>query len=214
MKTRYKLDPTKSAIENLWDCARVAAVVLLRKYHIRSYIDDKYIDLFNELVMQTVVSFMFLKVRQHEYDRRHSFFENVYSCCWGCDTAKKYFRNEERSRELVSMSLEDSEGGALESTLKSTAKHSLDIDNSCQKVRPPKKQCNNAVLYHAEEDLMKLWELDDLEAEGPVDKVEIGNHREAILRRVREITSNPEFIKKKKTQEYNTMWRRLHGRKK
>lgn len=212
MKSRYKLDPNKSAIDNLWDCARVAAKVLLRKYHIRSIIDDKYIDLYDELVMQTVVNFMYLKIRQHDYDRRFDFFSNVYSAAWSCQVLKKHFEAEKLSDNVVPLTLEDSEGGSLEATLASSSKHSLDIDNSDKRVKEPHKYSTNTALYKAEDDLNMLWAMDDLESDGTEDKLEIAEHREAIMRRVKAITQDPEFIRKKKLRDYSAAYRRRHNK--
>jgi hypothetical protein len=211
---RFRLDPNETALENLWRAAKVATVTLLRKYHIRSFIDDKYIDLFDELTMQTVVSFMYLKIRNKGYDRRFSFYENVYSCCWGCSVVKKYIKSEEERKTMISLSHESDDGGALEATLECTERHSLDIDNTSTPVKQPKPMKNNAVLYHAEEDLKRLWEMDDLEAESDLDAVEIGEHRDAIMRRVHEITSTKEFQRKLRTQQYNTTWCKLNRRRK
>lgn len=211
---RFRLDPNETALENLWRAAKVATVTLLRKFHIRSFIDDKYIDLFDELTMQTVVSFMYLKIRNKGYDRRFSFYENVYSCCWGCDVVKKYIKSEEERKTMISLSHESDDGGSLEATLESSERHSLDIDNTSTPVKQPKTMKNNSVLYRAEEDLKRLWEMDDLEAESDLDAVEIGEHRDAIMRRVHEITSTKEFQRKLRTQQYNTTWCKLNRRRK
>lgn len=211
---RFRLDPNETALENLWRAAKVATVTLLRKYHIRSFIDDKYIDLFDELTMQTVVSFMYLKIRNKGYDRRFSFYENVYSCCWGCDVVKKYIKSEEERKTMISLSHESDDGCALEATLESSERHSLDIDNTSTPVKQPKTMKNNSVLYRAEEDLKRLWEMDDLEAESDLDAVEIGEHRDAIMRRVRAITSTKEFQRKLRTQQYNSNWCRMNRRRK
>lgn len=211
---RFRLDPNETALENLWRAAKVATVTLLRRYHIRSFIDDKYIDLFDELTMQTVVSFMYLKIRNKGYDHRFSFYENVYSCCWGCDVVKKYIKSEEERKTMISLSHESDDGCALEATLESSERHSLDIDNTSTPVKQPKTMKNNSVLYRAEEDLKRLWEMDDLEAESDLDAVEIGEHRDAIMRRVHEITSTKEFQRKLRTQQYNTTWCKLNRRRK
>lgn len=213
MSKRFQLDPNETANENLWRAAKVATVTLLRKFHIRSFIDDKYIDLFDELAMQTVVSFMHLKIQQRGYDRRFSFFENVYSCCWGCGVANNYFKTEERNKSLVSLSCESTDGVTLESTIADTEKHYLDMDASYTKVKDPKPLSNNALLYRAEDDLKLLWELDDLESESDIDAVEIGEHRNGILRRLHAITDSKEFQKKKRASEYNTAWQRKKRRK-
>ena len=83
-KKRFRLDPTKTAQENLWEAAKVASIYIL----LHSHINDKKIywcELLENITFRGV-RYFYIKLRNHEYDRTHSFFENVYSCCYSASS--------------------------------------------------------------------------------------------------------------------------------
>lgn len=86
---RFQLDPSKSAMENLYEAARIATVVVMRRYNyygLRGKLRD---ELFDEIMHHTVEHFILVKVRRHTYahttkdgKRKLVFMDNVLSSSW------------------------------------------------------------------------------------------------------------------------------------
>lgn len=85
---RFQLDPNKSAMENLFDAARVATAVIGRSHRWWHLHGEYFGELFDRILLGTVLSFMEHKVRLHKYarvskdGRKLCFFDNVLSSCW------------------------------------------------------------------------------------------------------------------------------------
>lgn len=80
MKT-WKLDPNKTARENLWfviDKFSEIKVNANRKLHLTH---DERSELISEIRLCAYVNFMY-KLRRGKYNRNFSFFQNVYSSVW------------------------------------------------------------------------------------------------------------------------------------
>ena len=85
---RFKLDPSKSAMENLFDCASMATLVIMRAhgfYHLhRAYREE----LFEMIRDETCRHFIQYKVRKHTYaytskdGKPLNFADNVISSCY------------------------------------------------------------------------------------------------------------------------------------
>lgn len=82
MAKRWLIDANKTAMENLWDACRVAAVTVLSRFKITHYKHEEFHDVLEELVLAGLEHFMRKRIQNHEYDRSHTFFENVYSSVW------------------------------------------------------------------------------------------------------------------------------------
>ena len=82
MKT-WKLDPEKTARENLWSAATFAAERLRKKY-VKGGLrltGEEWKDVLDEIVLSAVRSFM-SKVKRGEVNMEYSFYQNVYSCVY------------------------------------------------------------------------------------------------------------------------------------
>ena len=82
MKT-WKLDPEKTARENLWSAAIFAAEHLRQKY-VKGGLrltGEEWKDVLDEIVLSAVRSFM-NKVNRGEVNMEYSFYQNVYSCVY------------------------------------------------------------------------------------------------------------------------------------
>lgn len=88
---RFKLVPLeqKSAMEQLFDCARMAAVVIMRAHGWYGLYREYRDEVFNDIVYETVRHFLEFRVRRHTYRRQASdgrpldFADNVISSCYG-----------------------------------------------------------------------------------------------------------------------------------
>ena len=79
----WKLDPEKTARENLWSAATFAAERLRQKY-VKAGMKltgEEWEDVLDEIVLSAVRSFM-NKVKKGEINMEYSFFQNVYSCVY------------------------------------------------------------------------------------------------------------------------------------
>ena len=82
MKT-WKLDPEKTARENLWSAATFAAERLRQKY-VKGGLRlarEEWQDVLDEIILFAVQSFM-NKVNRGEVNMEYSFYQNVYSCVY------------------------------------------------------------------------------------------------------------------------------------
>lgn len=89
MGTRtFRLVPLeeKSANEQLWEAARVAVAYELNRRRIKFSTNEEKEELFQEMLLKTVNVFLRRMVFGKQYDRRFSFWHNVYSCCWSSST--------------------------------------------------------------------------------------------------------------------------------
>ena len=82
MKT-WKLDPEKTARENLWSAAIFAADCFRRKYAKAGLrlTGDEWRDVLDDIVLAAVRRFM-NKVNRGEVNMDYSFYQNVYSCVY------------------------------------------------------------------------------------------------------------------------------------
>lgn len=95
MKGRFKLDPNLSAKENLWNAARLATVLVMKRNHWYGLDDESRQELFDEIMVNAVVDFMYHKIRLHKYNREFSFLQNVISSAWSASssTASRFFKH-------------------------------------------------------------------------------------------------------------------------
>lgn len=86
---RFQLDPNKTAMENVFDCARMATTVIMRSHAWYNLYGELRDELFDEVRDATVAHFITYKVMKHGY-RRFSkdgtplnFASNMISSCYG-----------------------------------------------------------------------------------------------------------------------------------
>ena len=88
---RFKLVPLeqKSAMEQLWDCARMATSVIMRSHGWYGLYREYRDEVFEDIVFETVRHFLEFRVRRHTYRRQANdghplnFADNVLSSCYG-----------------------------------------------------------------------------------------------------------------------------------
>lgn len=127
-KKRFKLDPTKTAQENLWDAMSVAAVYMLKRFKITNK-QEEWLEIFDEVRVRAVRHFIDNRVMQHKYDRRFSFIQNCISSVWAIisDTIRIYIRDNRRRITNLSMDteIEGTVNLNLESSISDTGTHPL-----------------------------------------------------------------------------------------
>lgn len=85
---RFQLDPKKTAMENLFDCASMATLVIMRAHGFYNLYRDYRDELFEIIRDATVVNFISYKVKRHAYRRVSdtgqplNFADNVISSCY------------------------------------------------------------------------------------------------------------------------------------
>ena len=88
---RFKLVPpeVKPAMDQLWDCARLACVVIMRSHNWYGLYREYRDEVFDDIVYETVRHFIEYKVKRHTYCRQTkegkplAFADNVLSSCFG-----------------------------------------------------------------------------------------------------------------------------------
>lgn len=79
----FRLNPQETAQENLWRCISQACSLLLAKRMYKLIImHDELEELMSDFCFDTYSSFISNKVMKHRYDRRWSFFQNVFSSAY------------------------------------------------------------------------------------------------------------------------------------
>lgn len=80
----WKIDPNKTAMENLWDAVSVAVKYFIKDYKRRIFMtDDEWDDFAQTVKFNSVRSFLLNKVGpRSSYSRNHCFYQNVYSVVW------------------------------------------------------------------------------------------------------------------------------------
>jgi len=94
----WKIDPNKSAKENLFDACRVATLAMRKKHAGKVRLSaDEWNELCNEVIAASVQQFLDSKVRRHTYCRDVSFYANCASCVLSVFQFKlKYFLQDVR----------------------------------------------------------------------------------------------------------------------
>lgn len=105
-KKRWQIDPNLSAQENLWDAAKVACIYIL--LHSKIHNKKRDWDELLEALIYRGVRYFYLRLNRHEYDRTHSFYENVYSCCYSASSheIKQRVKQNKEAVKFVSTSTE------------------------------------------------------------------------------------------------------------
>lgn len=86
---KFKLNPSESAVENLWRACSMATEVILRKKPIYRSLDGETLrELRENIELRTYENFLYHKVMLHKYTKVAAngkpldFFDNVLSACW------------------------------------------------------------------------------------------------------------------------------------
>ena len=86
-RKKFELDPNRSARENLWEAARLATFLVMKRHRWYGLDEESRQDLFMEITMNGVVSFMYHKIRCKKYNHDYSFLQNVISSVWSASSA-------------------------------------------------------------------------------------------------------------------------------
>lgn len=103
---RWKIDPNMTAMENLYDACRVATSVVLSRHSITIYKHEEFEELFEELLLAGMSHFMRIKIGQSTYNRKYTFFENVYSSVWACLSGTLYKWSRRIDRKIRTSSID------------------------------------------------------------------------------------------------------------
>lgn len=125
-KTQFQLDGSKTAMENLWEACSVAASDILRRLHLQNYKEERR-EIYEEMVLRGIESFLLNKVHFKTYDRKWSFFQNAYSSVWSIShtVIYRYIRDKKKSITALSTDLVDEEGNPMMWSLPEGDQHPL-----------------------------------------------------------------------------------------
>ena len=219
-KKRFRLDPTKTANENLWDAMSVAAVYMLKRFRITNK-QEEWLEIFDEVRARAVRHFIDNKVMLHKYDRRFSFLQNCISSVWAIisDTIRIYIRDNRRRITNLSMDteIEGTVGLNIESSLGDTGVHPLYYPRMPQNSYIAILDAQDRALIdvhslkwrqdvsHAFE---ALWAIEDScnELEGYSIPADVEEHREEIREKIKTLPeiSSHQLQRRKQMQRYRS----------
>lgn len=221
-KKRWQIDPNLSAQENLWDAAKVACIYIL----LHSKIHDKKRD-WDELLDALIyrgVRYFYLRLNRHEYDKSHSFYENVFSCCYSASSheIKQRVKHNQESVKFVSTSTEVDADHTLGDILVDPGRPVL--------FDPPKHELDKKILddtakerfsitrytYEPLKSFEAAWKLEDEDAAmlGLEIPEEAMQRRDEIRRRIAELPHPDQQILKKRKWMRDYYRRRREEQKK
>jgi len=217
-KKRFRLDPTKTAQENLWDAMSVAAVYMLKRFKITNK-QEEWLELFDEVRARAVRNFIDNKVMLHKYDRRFSFLQNCISSVWATisDTIRIYIRENRRRITNLSMdtAIDGTVGLSLESTISDTGTHPLYYPRIHKNsyIAILDAQDRELIDVHAlkwRQDVSHafeaLWAIDDscYELDGYATPDDVEEHREEIREKIKNLPeiSAHQLQRRKQMQRY------------
>ena len=102
---RWKIDPNMTAMENLYDACRVATSVVISRHSITVYNHEEFEELFEDLLLAGMSHFMRIKIGESTYNRKYTFFENVYSSVWACLSGTLYKWSHRIDRKIRTSSI-------------------------------------------------------------------------------------------------------------
>lgn len=201
MSKKFRLDPTETAMENLWRASRVAVLYILSHMRVQNKFEERD-EIIDNCILRGVTYFLRDKIGCHTYNRDFSFFENVYSSCWSAigNELRTYIPKKRKLLMLDSMS--EGIGGSdftLEYTLMDTGVHPLDGDwtrNSRNVILSNNERARFKLPSHARYPILTLkaiWKLQDEDNElaGTPTSDDEYERREAILAKYSPLVEEP-----------------------
>lgn len=84
MGSRFQLNSTEPAMVQLWRASRIATHHILKQHSYYGLTREDRDSLVEDVMLGTVRHFITYKVKQHTYNRKYDFMNNVISSCWSC----------------------------------------------------------------------------------------------------------------------------------
>lgn len=79
----FRLNPHESAQENLWRCiSQACSLLIMKRMHKLIMNHDELEDLMSDFCFATYSSFIANKVMRHGFNKKYSFFQNVFSSAY------------------------------------------------------------------------------------------------------------------------------------
>lgn len=207
---RWKIDPSKTAMENLYDAANTACRYILSRSKVQLKSNDERKELLDLCIYKGVEIFLKRYIQEKKYDRKYTFFQNVYSACWSCYSY------------VIDLYLT-----SIKRRLSTTDKmETLSYDQDCHPLRTDSQHdksavltaierqslfdCNRVSMCVAEDALKYIWECEDEANEydhKTIDYAAAYEHRAQVLQRVRDLVNgghSEEYLRKRVyNREYN-----------
>lgn len=208
---RWKIDPNKTAMENVYDAANTACRYILSKSKVQLKSNDERKELLDLCIYKGVEMFLDHYIHgEKKFNRSFTFFQNVYGACYSC------------SSHMVDFYLT-----SIKRRLSTTDKmETISYDQDCHPLRTDSKHDKRAVLTAIErqsldckrmsmvvaEDALKyIWACEDEANEfdhKTIDYAATHEHRAQVLKRVRDLVNgghSEEFLAKR---AYNREYQR------
>lgn len=81
---QWKINPNESAMWNVWDACKVAALFLRSKAMKKVKLSyDEWAEVYDTVLLKAVTHFLEYKIRRKTYCHEVSFFTNCFSSVWG-----------------------------------------------------------------------------------------------------------------------------------
>lgn len=208
---RWKIDPSKTAMENLYDAANTACRYILSRSKVQLKSNDERKELLDLCIYKGVEIFLKRYIHgEKKYNRKYTFFENVYGACWSCYSYVVDLYLTSIKRRLSTTDNMDT----------------LSYDQDCHPLRTDSKHdkravltaierqslfdCNRVSMCVAEDALKYIWKCEDEANEydhKTIDYAATHEHRAQVLQRVHDLINgghSEEYLRKRVyNREYN-----------
>jgi hypothetical protein len=208
---RWKIDPNKTAMENVYDAANTACRYILSRSKVQLKSNEERRELLDLCIYKGVEIFLQHYIHgEKKYNKKYTLFENIFSACWSCTSyVIDYYLKEIRRRISTTDKMETISYDQDHHPLRTDSKHDKRAVLTAIE-RQSLFDCNRVSMCVAEDALKYIWECEDEANEfdhKTIDYAATHEHRAQVLKRVRDLVNgghSEAYLKKRVyNREYN-----------
>lgn len=208
---RWKIDPNKTAMENLYDAANTACRYMLSRSKVQLKSNDERKELLDLCIYKGAEQFLDHYIHgEKKYNRAFTFFENVYGACRSCfGHSVDYYLREIRRRISTTDHMETITYNQDKHPLRADIKHHYYTEIT-EVERQSLDYCKLSPMV-AEDALKYIWACEDEANEfdhKTIDYAATREHRAQVLKRVRDMVNGNHSEEYLKRREYNRKYHR------
>lgn len=208
---RWKIDPNKTAMENVYDAANTACRYILSRSKVQLKSNDERRELLDLCIYKGVEIFLQHYIHgEKKYDHSFSLFQNIFGACWSCSSRMVDFYLTSIKRRLSTTDkMETLSYDPDQHPLRTDRKHAYYTEIT--EVERKSLDCRKLSPMVAEDALRYIWTCEDEANEydhKTIDYAATREHRAQVLQRVRDKVygnHSAEFLRKR---AYNREYQR------
>lgn len=207
---RWKIDPNKTAMENVYDAANTACRYILSRSKVQLKSNDERKELLDLCIYKGVEIFLQRYIHgEKKYNKKYTLFENIFSACWSCTSyVIDYYLKEIRRRISTTDKMDTLSYDQDCHPLRTDSQH--DKHAVLTEIERQSLDCKRLSMVVAEDALKYIWECEDEANEFDhkcIDYAATHEHRAQVLQRVRDLIngghSEAYLAKRVYNREYN-----------